>query len=103
MVKEEGEGDKGEGGGDIINVGHGGGEGAKAIVTRGREKVGAGMAFEFIKEGGEDLVENEASKKGTEGATLGKAFRLGEVGPGMVRAYEPAGVGSMVDKVDECL
>ena len=39
MIKEEGEVNKREGGGNIIDVGHGGSKGAKAIITRGREKV----------------------------------------------------------------
>ena len=79
-VEEEREVSKREGGGDIINAGHdGGSKGAEAIITRGREKVGIGTAFELIKEGGEDLVEDEAAKQeGAEGATLGKTFRLGK-------------------------
>ena len=59
------------------------------------------MAFEFIKEGGEDLVEDKAAKEGAEGAALGEAFILGEVGPGAVGRDEPAGVGGVVDQVEE--
>ena len=32
---------------------------------------------------------------------MGKAFMLGEVGPGAVRRDEPAGVGGVVDQVEE--
>ena len=59
------------------------------------------MAFEFIEEGGEDLVEDKAAKEGAEGAALGKAFVLEDVGPGVVGRDEPAGVGGVVDEVKE--
>ena len=59
------------------------------------------MAFEFIEEGREDLVKDKATKEGAKGAALGKAFMLGEVGPGAVRRDEPAGVGGVVDQVEE--
>ena len=99
--KEEREVDKGEGGGDVVDVRHGGSEGAKAVVTRGGEEASVGSAFEFVEEGREDLVENKATKEGAKGAALGKAFMLGEVGPGAVRRDEPAGVGGVVDQVEE--
>ena len=100
-VKKEREVGKREGSSDVINVGHGGSERAKAIISRGSEEAGVGTAFELIEEGGEDLVEDKAAKEGAEGATLSKAFRLGEVGPCAVRADEPAGVGGVVNEVEE--
>ena len=101
VVKEEREVDEREGSSDVINVGHGSSKGAKVVIARGREKVGIGPAFEFIKKGGEDLVEDKATEEGAEGAALGKAFRLGEVGPGVIRSDEPAGVEGVVDEVKE--
>ena len=96
VVKEEGEVSKREGhGSDIINVGHGGSEEAKAIIARGREKVFSSTGVKLIKEGGEDLVEDKSAREG------GKPFRLGEVGPHVVRSDEPACVGSFEDEIKE--
>ena len=63
--------------------------------------MGIRPAFEFITKGGEDLVEDKAIKEGAEGAALGKAFRLGEVGPGMIQSDKPAGIRGVVNQVKE--
>jgi hypothetical protein len=86
--------DVAEGSAGVVNVGQVGG---------GREGVGAGGgtrgkgAVEF----GEDFVEDEAGKEGAEGAALGEAFLLEKGGPGGGFGTVPAGVGGVVEHVEE--
>ena len=44
---------------------------------------------------------SKATKERAKGAALGKAFMLGEVGPGAIRRDEPKGIGGLVDQVEE--
>jgi hypothetical protein len=46
-------------------------------------------------------VEDEAGKEGAEGAALGGAFLLEKGGPGGGFGTEPAGVGGVVEHVEE--
>ena len=49
----------------------------------------------------EDKVEGEGGKDSAEGAALGKSFELLEERPEEVGSKEPAGVGFIVEKVEE--
>jgi hypothetical protein len=49
----------------------------------------------------EDKVEGKGGEDSAEGAALGKIFKLLEEGPEEVRCEEPAGVGFIVEKVEE--
>jgi hypothetical protein len=86
--------DVAEGGAGVIDVGQVGG---------GREGVGVGggTGSEGVVEIGEDFVEDKAGKEGAEGAALGESFLLEKGGPGGGFGMEPAGVGGVVEHVEE--
>jgi hypothetical protein len=46
-------------------------------------------------------VEDKAGKEGAEGAALGEAFLLKKGGPGGSFGTEPAGVGGVIEHVEE--
>jgi hypothetical protein len=62
---------------------------------------GGGARGEGKVEFSEDLIEDEAGKEGTEGAALGEAFLLEKGGPGGGFGTEPAGVGGVIEHVEE--
>jgi hypothetical protein len=86
--------DVAEGGAGVVDVGQVGG---------GREGVGAGgdTGSKGAVEIGEDFVEEEEGKEGAEGASLREPFLLEKGGPSGSFKMEPAGVGGVIEHVEE--
>jgi hypothetical protein len=84
----------GEAGIGVVDVREAGG-GGEGVVA------GSGTGGEGEVEGGEDLMEDKASKEGAEGATLGETLMLEEERPGGSGGAVPTGVGVVIKHVEK--